>query len=248
MYAEGTGNTDNAPLKFCNIPDDCKAIINYSIRGTKNEPRHISHMDELRKSEGIKIKNKEVVEGGFYTDWYYRLEDSFGNTTDYYWFYGNFACFTDRTNISTPKGMKSIENIKKGDEVYSLNIETKQKEVKKVIQTFKHIVNTKLVKIYIEKDYIECTTEHPLYEKNKGWINAIELKEGNILVNEDGIEKRIEKIETSKNNNFINVYNFEVEDNHNYFVGNNKVLVHNPPEPTGCSNEGIKYKGESIGK
>lgn len=249
MYAEGTGNTDNAPLKFCNIPDDCKAIINYSIRGTKSEPRHISHMDELRKSEGIKLKNKEVVEeGGFYTDWYYRLEDSFGNTTDYYWFYGNFACFTDRTNISTPKGMKSIENIKKGDEVYSLNIETKQKEVKKVIQTFKHIVNTKLVKIYIEKDYIECTTEHPLYEKNKGWINAIELKEGNILVTEDGIEKRIEKIETSKNNNFINVYNFEVEDNHNYFVGNNKVLVHNPPEPTGCSNEGIKYKGESIGK
>lgn len=250
VYAEGTEQTDSSPLKFCNIPDDCEAIINYSIRGAlETEPRHINHMDELRNSKEFRIKDQEILnEGGFYTDWYYRLEDSFGNTTDYYWFYGNFACFTEETTISTPEGIKCIESIKKGDEVYSLNIETKQKEVKKVTQTFKHIVNTEILSIYIGEECIKCTTEHTIYEKNKGWIKAIELKEGNILVNEDGIEQKISKIEINQNDKFINVYNFEVEDNHNYFVGKNKILVHNPPEPTGCDNEGIKYKGESIGK
>lgn len=245
VYAEGI---EPINLKFHNIPDDCEAIINYYYRGAKSEAGHISHMDEIREAVGQRIKNQGEVETGFYKDWYYRLEDTFGNTTDYYWFYGDFACFTEGTKVSTPDGLKNIENIKIGDEVVTLNMGTKQPEVKKVMQTFKHIVNTKICKIYIGKEYIECTTDHTIYEKNKGWIKAVELKEGDTLVSEEGKEKQIDKIEVCEDNDFINVYNFEVEDNHNYFVGNNKVLVHNPPEPSVCSNEGIKYKGESIGK
>lgn len=248
VYAEGTGAINFAPLKFYNIPNDCEALICYYYRGVTSEAGHISHMDGLRKAEKIRIKNQGEIDTRFYCDWYYKLEDSFGNTTDYYWFYGDFACFIEETEISTPDGLKNIEDIRIGDKVCTLNMETKQIEVKKVIQTFKHILNTKICKIYIGTECIECTTDHTIYEKNRGWIKAIELKEGDILVSEDGENKKINRIEIIEDDNFINVYNFEVEDNHNYFVGNNKILVHNPPEPSACSNEGIKYKGESIGK
>ena len=42
------------------------------------------------------------------------------------------------------------------------------------------------------------------------------------------------KVEEIIPNSVYTVYNFEVEDNHNYFVGIDKVLVHNMGSP--CKN------------
>ena len=43
----------------------------------------------------------------------------------------------------------------------------------------------------------------------------------------DNKEVRVENVELIENKGIKKVYNFEVEDNHNYYVGKNKVLVHN---------------------
>jgi hypothetical protein len=49
---------------------------------------------------------------------------------------------------------------------------------------------------------------------------------------------KIEAIDKDYYDGIIVVYNFEVEDNHNYYVGDNQVLVHND----GCT---VSDKGSS---
>lgn len=53
------------------------------------------------------------------------------------------------------------------------------------------------------------------------------LKEGDILSLEDGREVPVQSIETITYNHYVNVYNFEVEDYHTYYVSGISVLVHN---------------------
>ncbi len=62
---------------------------------------------------------------------------------------------------------------------------------------------------------------------SKGWTEAGNLKVGDILINSNNVEQKITKIERIENNETIKVYNLIVEDNHDYFVGLDSILVHN---------------------
>jgi len=63
---------------------------------------------------------------------------------------------------------------------------------------------------------------------NKGWISAIQLRAGDILVSLNGSLVVLEKIQHEILEAPIIVYNFEVEDFHTYFVGDDGgILVHN---------------------
>ena len=53
------------------------------------------------------------------------------------------------------------------------------------------------------------------------------LSYGDIVIREDGSKLKVESVETEKLKEEIKVYNFEVEDFHTYFVGENRILVHN---------------------
>ena len=57
-------------------------------------------------------------------------------------------------------------------------------------------------------------------------VKAGDLKEGMYVMTKDGPVKAL-KIEKKVLEEPVNVYNIEVADNHNYFVGESKVLVHN---------------------
>ena len=72
-----------------------------------------------------------------------------------------------------------------------------------------------------------------------GEVDGIKL-----IFKEINQENLIDKVEYIYNENEITVYNFEVQDNHNYFVSENSILVHNPPTPTTCSIEtGTTFRG-----
>ena len=114
-----------------------------------------------------------------------------------------------------------------GDYVYSRNEETNQIETKKVLQTFESDYKSDTLKIYTKDSSVEATLNHKFYEKNKEWIEAEKLEVGNILINNSNEELEIVKIDRVKSIGTIKVYNLEVEDNHNYFVGFDCVLVHN---------------------
>lgn len=66
-----------------------------------------------------------------------------------------------------------------------------------------------------------------IYQPIEQYINAGDLKPGMKIKTSDGKSVTIEKIQEITYDKPITVYNIEVESNHNYFVGNDKILVHN---------------------
>jgi RHS repeat-associated protein len=77
-----------------------------------------------------------------------------------------------------------------------------------------------------ESASLHITTEHPVYSVTRsGWIHAGALVAGESVSSLDGGETQITSVRTYVDE--TPVYNLEVSDHHNYFVGNTGVLVHN---------------------
>lgn len=138
------------------------------------------------------------------------------------------ACFKKNTKVLTNKGYVKIQDIKVNDLVVSYNIDSNKNEYSKVIKTFEH-KDTKdyLYKITSKSIVIEATSKHPICIKNNKieYVEARILKTNDKLVDINGNLHPIDKIEF---NEIIDTfYNLEVEDNHNYYVTENNILVHN---------------------
>lgn len=136
------------------------------------------------------------------------------------------GCFVEGTLILTENGLVPIEDIEIGDYVWAENPKTGEIELKEVLDTFEKQVDT-IVTITVDGETIETTEAHVFYVENVGWLPASMLKQGDILHLEDGRTIPIESIETTTYNYYVNVYNFEVEDFHTYYVSDISVLVHN---------------------
>ena len=93
-----------------------------------------------------------------------------------------------------------------------------------------------LVHVQVNGETITCTTEHPFYVQGKGWIAAKDLKIGDKLELQNGEDAFVDTIRREKLAEPIQVFNFEVEDFHTYYVGAGCVLVHNM-----CTNNASKY-------
>ena len=78
---------------------------------------------------------------------------------------------------------------------------------------------------------IISTPDHPFYVPKKGWIGAIDLHAGDILVLQSGEYVVVELIQHEILETPVTVYNFEVEDFHTYYVSESAVLVHNECKP-----------------
>ena len=80
----------------------------------------------------------------------------------------------------------------------------------------------------IDDETIEVTHTHRFYIKTDTgytWLAVKELKVGDYVRYADGTEHVIEAM---KHYNIIDtVYNIEVKNNHNYYVGKNQIFVHN---------------------
>ena len=141
-------------------------------------------------------------------------------------------CFVAGTEVLTETGLVNIEDVKVGMKVYSYNEEIQEVELKEVKQTFKTNPIKDMVKVTVNGEVVESTSKHEYYVVGKGWTAAHELKEGDVLLNSENEEIKVETVELIiSNGNPVTVYNMEVEDNHNYFVGEENVLVHNAGSP-----------------
>jgi co-chaperonin GroES (HSP10) len=135
-------------------------------------------------------------------------------------------CFTADTLIATNDGDKQIIDIEVGDEVYSANTETGEKGLKKVKQVFVRETNI-LAHVFVGDEEIRTTVTHPFWVEGKGWVDAGYLVSGDVLRTYNGELLEVKKVEFEYLDEFIKVYNFEVEDWHTYFVTGTEVLVHN---------------------
>ncbi|MDE6285100.1 MAG: hypothetical protein K2M17_05080, partial [Bacilli bacterium] len=75
-------------------------------------------------------------------------------------------------------------------------------------------------------EQMHVTYSHRVYDPiHKEWKEVGELKVGDYLVDNNGNTIKITNISVRKGD--LTVYNFEVKNNHNYFVTNKNILVHN---------------------
>ena len=139
------------------------------------------------------------------------------------------SCFKKGVKVLTNNGYIDIDNIKVNDLVMSYNFDKNSNEYSKVIKTFEHKdINDDLYTIISGSIVIEATSMHPIcvsLNNTLEFINAKDLKIGNRLVDYEGNIHEITSITCESVTDTF--YNIEVENNHNYYVTKNNILVHN---------------------
>ena len=146
-------------------------------------------------------------------------------------------CFVEGTLVRMEYGYKNIEDIVIGEKVLSFNINTGKLEYKKVLNVLKNTTDKTMDIKFDNNTTVESTEKHPFYLKNKGFVEAKDLKINDGILSSDG--KSLKIVEIKESDYFIKkeVYNLYVEDNHNYFVTKGELLVHN---------RGKQYTAEEI--
>ncbi|MER6122227.1 polymorphic toxin type 27 domain-containing protein [Streptomyces sp. NPDC001795] len=135
-------------------------------------------------------------------------------------------CFPAGTKVATESGPKSIEDIKVGDRVWSQDQVTGKKSLQPVLNLFRHTVDS-LVRIRTADGQVEATDSHRFWVRDRGWVEAGELRAGDTLEARDGGSTQV--LGTTVVKGSVEVFNFEVARNHTYYVytGSTPVLVHN---------------------
>jgi len=82
------------------------------------------------------------------------------------------------------------------------------------------------LEIVIGKEIIYVTEEHPFYVIGKGWIKAKDITVNDECKSYNG-KTALKVLSIRKLTEKNEVYNLEVDGNHNYFVGKFRILVHN---------------------
>ena len=130
---------------------------------------------------------------------------------------------------------RPIESVRAGDLVASQNVETGVTEYKRVLATTVHKV-IELVKVVVVSndkrsapETITTTGEHPFYVRGRGFVAAGQLCIGNAVITRAGPDMIVRAVTIDKHPEGVAVYNYTVEGDHTYFVGNANggVLVHN---------------------
>lgn len=135
-------------------------------------------------------------------------------------------CFVAGTTVLTTLGKKAIETIQIGDTIPCVNHITGETTEKKVVSTSVNRVN-RLIELDIDGEVIRCTETHPFQVKGRGWVDACNLNPGDVLYTKDWSTATVRSVNLLELDEPVEVFNFEVEDAHSYFVGNLHILVHN---------------------
>ena len=149
--------------------------------------------------------------------------------------FGTSYCFVAGTLVITEDGQKPIEEIEVGERVLSENELTGEVAIKTVTETYVNETD-ELIHIGVNGETISATPTHPFYVDKLGWTLARSLRAGDILVLSNGELVTVEWVQHEILESPIKVYNFEVQDFHTYFVGENGVFVHN-----GCGDNQSVY-------
>ncbi|MDN3647279.1 polymorphic toxin-type HINT domain-containing protein [Pontixanthobacter aestiaquae] len=143
----------------------------------------------------------------------------------------NTCCFVAGTLVETEAGLRPIEEIQVGDKVWARDEntgETALKDVTDLIQRHERIIwEVSLTGADGDTAFFETTDDHPWWIAGQGWRKTEELQAGMAVVTRDGRGMVIASVtETDRTDA---TYNLTVADFETYFVGEQRVLVHNCP-------------------
>ena len=131
------------------------------------------------------------------------------------------SCFGAGTLVRTLEGPRAIESIQVGDRVLSQNDRTGLLGFEPVLAVY-HNKPAPTLKLAIGGDSIVATGIHRFWKAGKGWTMARELKAGDRVRAVGGVVE-VQSIEQSP---VQPVFNLEVAENRDYFVGMKQMLVH----------------------
>lgn len=140
-------------------------------------------------------------------------------------------CFPAGTMVQIRTGLVAIENIRIGDEVLSRSRSSGNLEYKAVTGLTKpHLSRLLRLDVSGDPNPLLLTPEHPLFVRRAGddkgdWVAASLLRTDDLVQNSRGTWNAI--VSSAVVEGVHLVYNFEVEENHDYFVGSTGLLVHN---------------------
>lgn len=134
------------------------------------------------------------------------------------------TCFPAGTKVHTQWGLANIERLEVGVPVLTYNEATGEREYKKVLKISRRMTQRMCVIELSNDRMIQVTPEHRFFCSGE-WIPIEDIQIGNTLQDKNGdllvIENKV--IMTT----FVEVFNLEVENNENYYVTEDGILVHN---------------------
>ncbi|TSC23068.1 polymorphic toxin-type HINT domain-containing protein [Corallococcus sp. Z5C101001] len=139
------------------------------------------------------------------------------------------GCFVAGTVVLTAEGMRPIEEVTVGDQVWAWDEESQAPGWHPVTRTFiklrRAVVKLELVAADGTVETLGTTVEHPFWVQGRGWTQAQNLVVGDALITAQGAPVRIRALSLAAES--ATVYNLEVEQAHTYFVGTLATWVHN---------------------
>ncbi|GAA4800316.1 hypothetical protein GCM10023307_28410 [Lysobacter hankyongensis] len=144
-------------------------------------------------------------------------------------------CFLAGTPVHAKDGVRPIETIRVGDWVAARTPYGERVQWRPVLQVFIR-EDMEAVRVFVEhsdgaREAISCTTEHPFHVVGKGWCGANSLESGDQLELLNGEKSTVVGVESVDGQHAV--YNFEVADDHTYFVGERGIWVHNASRISG---------------
>jgi Pretoxin HINT domain len=131
------------------------------------------------------------------------------------------ACFVAGTLVQTADGPRAIESIQVGDRVLSQNTTTGLLAFQPAVGVHRN-KPTSTLRLAIGDETIVATGIHRFWKAGKGWTMARDLKAGDRLRMIGGVAT-IRSIESDQAQP---VFNLDVAENRDFFVGTNGLLVH----------------------
>ena len=134
------------------------------------------------------------------------------------------GCFSYDTEVlMADNSFKRIIDLREGEYVKACDIDTGEVVNRKVTNKYRADQNH----YYLINSDIRITENHPVFTADAKWVRVADLKVGDRIATIDGSVKisSIDRIEYKHR-----VYNFQVDDSHNYYVsahGKEVYLVHN---------------------
>ena len=141
------------------------------------------------------------------------------------------GCFPGDTGVATPHGLVAIANIQVGDQVLSEDPQTGKVEPERVQAVIDDGVKPTMAVGLSDGSSLRVTTNHPFYVDSgpgisaAGWIQAGDLKVGDRVRTKDGQGITIASLRYHTGE--AHVYTLTVDQDHDFFVGTARVLVHN---------------------
>lgn len=134
------------------------------------------------------------------------------------------SSFVAGTLVATATGHRVIEEVEPGDQIWAQDPVTGESRLQPVLEKTWRVTD-EVVVLKVNGEEIRTTKEHPFRVFGVGWLPAKSLVVGSLLLALTGEMVPVEGVEIRGETR--PVFNFEVAEDHTFFVSHGAFLVHN---------------------